>query len=327
MKIRKTMALDVLVTILLSATVFAAAPAAPAPAVPAAPATTVVTPAPVAPVVPAAPAATVPALAIPLLPVIPAGAAGTAVAAPAATTVPAGTAGTSVASEVPPGMELVPGAVPPPPPAPLPPPKFQVITFWPGAIIQARATGDSVPWLDLDTLLKKGRFNATDEEDTPAIQRPPAEGKQYSILVIKLREKRSIGKYDFVLKVGSDTISCLAMSKDDKPYDQRLWEVVFSSGASEVNLLYEIPAGTAEATLVSALPVTLPQAEAAIHFMTDAALAAAPAASPVPATPAGTGLSLEAASATPAVAASAATVEAAVPAATAVPAPPAGTVK
>jgi len=178
--------------------------------------------------------------------------------------------------------------------ASVPAPKFAVVTFWPGAIIQARITSESMPWLDLDTLLRKGRFTAADEEDIPTTQRPPPEGKQYAILVVTLREKekRSIGKYDFSLNTGAETIPCLAMSKDDKPYDQRLWEVPFGSSA-EVNLLYEVPAGTTDATLMHALPVTLPQPDVPIHFMMDApeaaptpeAAPAAPAAPDAPATP------------------------------------------
>ena len=88
-------------------------------------------------------------------------------------------------------------AVPVTPPVPPPVRTFQIVTFWPGAIIQARVTSESVFWLDLETLLRKGRFTAAAEEDIPAAQRPPAEGRQYAILVVKLREKRSIGKYDF----------------------------------------------------------------------------------------------------------------------------------
>lgn len=174
-----------------------------------------------------------------------------------------------------------------PEPAPAPePPTFKPATFWPGFVNMGRVTGKPQTWRDMDGLLLDGKFKPEAKEERPTIDRPPADGTQYVILSIQLTPKKSISKYDYVLKTLKGDFPCLAMGmmrgEENAIFDPRLWEIRYETGMELLQLVFEVPAGTMEAMLVSALPLTLPPPSAELKFLEDAPPAppATPAADP-----------------------------------------------
>jgi len=174
---------------------------------------------------------------------------------------------------------------PPPPETDTPPPKFEPVKFWPGFVNMGVVTSKPQTWRDLDGLLLEGKFKPEAQEDRPTIDRPPPEGKQYVILSVQVTLKKSIGKYDYVLKTLKGDFPCLAMGMmrgdENAIFDPRIWEIKYETGMELLQLIFEVPAGTPEATLVSALPLTLPPPPVELKLLEDAPPAApAPAAEP-----------------------------------------------
>lgn len=174
-------------------------------------------------------------------------------------------------------------AAPPAPPAVPKPEPFRAVTAWSGAIIEVKLTTEAQKWRDMDGLLKENRFKGEEGLDKPAVDRPPAEGKQYAILTMKLREKRSVGKYDYLLRVNGADSPCLAIGTESTPFDPRVWEHKHAPTADEVMLVFEVPSGAVDATLVAGLPLTVSQPDAPIKLVPD--VPPAPVADVPPAVP------------------------------------------
>ena len=181
--------------------------------------------------------------------------------------------------------EPAPAAVPEPVPPVAPKPEpFRAVTVWSGAIVEVKLSAEAQKWRDMDALLKETRFKAEEGLDKPAVDRSPADGKQYAILTMKLREKRSVGKYDYFLRVNGTDCPCLAIGTEGAPFDPRAWEHKHAPNADEVMLIFEVPNGATEGTLVAGLPLTVSQPDAPIKLVLD--VPPPPVAEAPPATPA-----------------------------------------
>lgn len=134
------------------------------------------------------------------------------------------------------------------------------IAVWCGRITGVRTVSKPVLWRDLDKVLLAGRFrpSETDDEST-LMRRPPVPGHQYVVIDFKLANGRSVGKYDWKLAFADEALPCLAMSRDLLPFDARNWEYRYSNGLAVIHLLFEVPKKLSTATLVPALPLTLPE--------------------------------------------------------------------
>ncbi|NOY80701.1 MAG: hypothetical protein GXP31_06815 [Kiritimatiellaeota bacterium] len=127
-----------------------------------------------------------------------------------------------------------------------------------GRIVGVRTTDKPVLWRDLDKVLAAGRFRPSETDDESTLtRRPPADGRVYVVVDIKLAKGRSIGKYDWKLAVGNEVVPCLALARDRLPFDARNWEYRYDTGLAVFHLLFEAPADLNEASLVPALPLTL----------------------------------------------------------------------
>ncbi len=170
-----------------------------------------------------------------------------------------------------------------PDPKPAPPKdQFKVVEIWPGAVVQAFVTTAPQPFRDLDKLLVDNRFAPDAVDEATTIQRPPASGTEYAVITVNVQKTRSIGKHDYQLRAGTTTCPCLALSTEGVPFDPRTTEFKRTGDQSEVQLIFEVPTGSTEAILASALAQTLPQKEGTLYFTLpktapDPAAAAAPA--------------------------------------------------
>ena len=66
---------------------------------------------------------------------------------------------------------------------------------------------------------------------------PFAEGETFAIVTVKLKAKRSIGKYDYSL----NGAKCLAMAKNKESFKPSYWEQVHEADFDEIHLIYKVP--------------------------------------------------------------------------------------
>ncbi len=152
----------------------------------------------------------------------------------------------------------LPAADRPAPGKPGPPTTDTEIPIRCGRIVGVRITDKPVLWRDLDKVLAAGRFRPSETDDESTLtRRPPATGRVYVVIDVKLAEGRSIGKYDWKLAFGDEVAPCLALARDRLPFDARNWEYRYDNGLAVLHLLFEAPEGLEAASLVPALPLTL----------------------------------------------------------------------
>jgi hypothetical protein len=75
------------------------------------------------------------------------------------------------------------------------------------------------------------------KEDEGYGPEPSADGETFAIVTIKLKAKRSIGKYDYSL----NGAKCLAMAKNKDPFRPDYWEQIHEADFDEIHLLYKVP--------------------------------------------------------------------------------------
>jgi hypothetical protein len=66
---------------------------------------------------------------------------------------------------------------------------------------------------------------------------PFADGETFAIVTVKLKAKRSIGKYDYSL----NGAKCLAMAKNKEPFRPDYWEQVHEADFDEIHLIFKVP--------------------------------------------------------------------------------------
>lgn len=160
------------------------------------------------------------------------------------------------------------GAAPATAPVALPYPVFA------GTVLRLERVGGPVPWQDLDRILARREFAFTQPADPElTVQRPPASGRVYAVVHLRIEPGRTLGKYDYVLQCSGVPHACLSLAWDSLPYDARNWVAEAGSESKELRLLFEVPAATRQTTLTFALPVTLPQ-ESVVLTLPGAAAAA-----------------------------------------------------
>lgn len=114
----------------------------------------------------------------------------------------------------------------------------------------------------IDVALREGQFEIDQNGGGGKLlsERRAAPGKVFVIMAVAVGSGRSLSRYDFALQVGEKLYNALAITLPGNPFDPRLVTVKTPSTVpkTEAHLLYELPKGTQRATIVSALPRTLP---------------------------------------------------------------------
>jgi len=130
-----------------------------------------------------------------------------------------------------------------------------------GMITSVTFSRKSVPWLDLDELLLAGKFQPDETHKQARTDRSPGDGNAFVILAVDLHKERSLGKYDYALLVGDQTSECLAITRGDRLFDPRRWQLSADGEGEVAKLLYEVRASatTVTARLLPMLEATLPE--------------------------------------------------------------------
>lgn len=70
-----------------------------------------------------------------------------------------------------------------------------------GRVLRAERTSEAVQWRDMERVLGMKHFRPVAGEDPrTVIERAPAEGRVYVIVTVEVEPKRSIGRYDYVIR-------------------------------------------------------------------------------------------------------------------------------
>jgi hypothetical protein len=130
-------------------------------------------------------------------------------------------------------------------------------------------TSAAQKFYDRKALLRAARFDPTEDmSKTPTVMRTPAEGNAYVILSIQLWDRRktskentsasSLGKHDYILRAGGKEYPCLAIAPEGEPFDERMTEIRFKPGGSNVVIMiFEVPVDTAKVEFVPRFPQML----------------------------------------------------------------------
>ena len=129
-----------------------------------------------------------------------------------------------------------------------------------GVINQIKVSNVPVSILDLDTLLKAGKFDPDEPYQQALTSRAPGAGDIFVILTVDVNKGFSIGRYDYVLRVEDKTVPIKAITMTGKPFDPRVWEIKAEDGVKTVDVLFEIPfpSGPVTALLQPKLDTTIP---------------------------------------------------------------------
>ncbi|MFW5996727.1 MAG: hypothetical protein ACOCQP_01815 [Lentisphaeria bacterium] len=137
---------------------------------------------------------------------------------------------------------------------------FPATSIHAGEIVSLTTTTASVNWLELESLMLDGELEQGASAGSAETERSPDDDKLFIIITVELAEDRSIGKYDYDLKVKGDVIECEGMARgEDEPFDPRTWQVEYDQGQTPVKLLYEVPRFGSEAVIdfIPALDTTI----------------------------------------------------------------------
>lgn len=129
-----------------------------------------------------------------------------------------------------------------------------------GEIASLTATTSSVEWLDLEELMVDGNLERGASAGSAGTERQPGDDKLFIIIGVELAEDRSIGKYDYNLRVKGEELECEGIAaEEDDPFDPRIWQVEYDQRRKPVRLLYEAPRFQSETVidLVPALDTTV----------------------------------------------------------------------
>lgn len=130
-----------------------------------------------------------------------------------------------------------------------------------GSVSATAVTSEAQKFYDLPPLLKLNKYDPENMSDSKAavLSRAPAEGKIYAIFTVSVSGQHSLGKHDYLLRVGKDDYGCLAIGQEGEIFDQRTVEI--RNKSSQLNstlpvfMVYEIPEGSSRASFVPAIPL------------------------------------------------------------------------
>lgn len=152
--------------------------------------------------------------------------------------------------------------------------KFQPVWLSATASLRgAYVTYTKQSFADMDAFIKDGQYTVDQNslDGKKVLEKTPATGNKFAIFNVFLKDKGSIGKADYTLKIGATTYPCLAVTVSGSPFDPRLRDVRQSGAVAttEALLIFEVPEIATEGTLVPALKTTIPKQEAPLVFMMD----------------------------------------------------------
>lgn len=134
-----------------------------------------------------------------------------------------------------------------------------------GFVVNTAVTSEPQKFYDLPPLLKFNRYDPESMADSKAaaLLRPPADGKVYVIFIVSVTSQHSLGKHDYLLRVGNADYSCLAIAQEGEVFDQRTIEIrnkmTRVDSTLPVFMVYEIPEGSSAAAFVPAIPQVSPK--------------------------------------------------------------------
>jgi len=121
-----------------------------------------------------------------------------------------------------------------------------------GTIIKAKKFTN----IDIVDMKKKKIENKLTAETIPntedVITKNSSSQKIFAVITIKITKNRSIGIYDFQLKVANETYQCLGISWKQLAFDPRHWQIIAQKEIT-VKLLFEIPENVDTCELISTL--------------------------------------------------------------------------
>ena len=149
----------------------------------------------------------------------------------------------------------LPGAVPVPVPAAAETVATLPLVVHCGKLLRVERVPGPLPWVDAERLLAEGNLDAGTGDKDAIVQREPAAGTCFAVVVFEVARDRSLSKYDYRLDAGGKAYECLGLGAGENAADSRRWKV---ATPGEVRMLFQVPADQTAVHLVPALTSSVP---------------------------------------------------------------------